>query len=529
MKLKNYLYLFMTLALLYGISWIPSVLVHEQIAMVEGAQLELSEAQFASGQLISLDGQWHYYDEILLKSDTGLANQTLNQIGRWMSVPSLYERTEALQSPRKGYGTISMTVNLPETPRYYGLAFEYMGSAYKIFINDELMGEVGHVGPSLETTKGIYAPKNVYFKGNGATHIDVEFSNYVDSYSFLQPVKIGYKEVVEVYALSHRLKDLISITIIFTVGAIVFSYYHVRTKQKMSFYFSIFAFLIGIRSLVVNQRLLIQLVPDLPWMVFIRISYVPLFLGLFFFVRFLHERLPGALPEKWVKGMSWLSWLLTTLSLLSSNVAFNDSMIVCVVFCYAVILIRIFIKLTLKLRDGEDEWLLWIAVLLLMFVLFNDAIADYLPYALSYLASIGFMLFFALEGVELSARFASMLTKAEHVIVENEKLVEELRFMNESLESQVTERTKDLEISNQKLKRLNKQLENLSYIDELTRIPNRRMFFSEVEKQFNEAKKGHESLHVFIIDIDYFKLYNDIYGHVKGDWCLFNIAQTIEA
>jgi diguanylate cyclase (GGDEF)-like protein len=94
---------------------------------------------------------------------------------------------------------------------------------------------------------------------------------------------------------------------------------------------------------------------------------------------------------------------------------------------------------------------------------------------------------------------------------------------------ELEEKTFQLEKSNLELKNLNNHLETISYIDELTKIPNRRMLFDEIKILIELALKNHQRVALLMIDIDYFKLYNDFYGHSKGDWCIFNIAQSIDS
>ncbi len=76
-------------------------------------------------------------------------------------------------------------------------------------------------------------------------------------------------------------------------------------------------------------------------------------------------------------------------------------------------------------------------------------------------------------------------------------------------------------------KRLLNQLSKLSFTDQLTQINNRRFFDFSINKQIINAKHHQIPLSIILIDIDYFKLFNDSLGHVKGDICLKEVAATI--
>lgn len=75
---------------------------------------------------------------------------------------------------------------------------------------------------------------------------------------------------------------------------------------------------------------------------------------------------------------------------------------------------------------------------------------------------------------------------------------------------------------------LNEQLEHLSFFDALTNISNRRLFDLSLEKEWIRARRHRVPLALIMLDIDLFKLYNDHYGHLKGDECLALVAQTLK-
>lgn len=72
-------------------------------------------------------------------------------------------------------------------------------------------------------------------------------------------------------------------------------------------------------------------------------------------------------------------------------------------------------------------------------------------------------------------------------------------------------------------------LEELSRIDGLTHIPNRRYFDEEYQKKCKEMIREHKTVALLMIDVDYFKRYNDHYGHGKGDECLMKIAGALKS
>ena len=79
----------------------------------------------------------------------------------------------------------------------------------------------------------------------------------------------------------------------------------------------------------------------------------------------------------------------------------------------------------------------------------------------------------------------------------------------------------------EKLLALQKELEALSFKDGLTNIANRRRFDVSLEVEWESARSNGQPLSLLLFDIDFFKQYNDLYGHVRGDKALIEIAQTL--
>ena len=72
------------------------------------------------------------------------------------------------------------------------------------------------------------------------------------------------------------------------------------------------------------------------------------------------------------------------------------------------------------------------------------------------------------------------------------------------------------------------QLDLLAHVDALTGLPNRRSYDKLLDKEWRRTKRSRQPLSLLVIDVDFFKEYNDTLGHQAGDDCLIQIARTIE-
>ncbi len=96
----------------------------------------------------------------------------------------------------------------------------------------------------------------------------------------------------------------------------------------------------------------------------------------------------------------------------------------------------------------------------------------------------------------------------------------QLATYNRRLEAQIAERTDALEQANRELARL-------ATTDSLTQLANRRRFDAYLQQEWSHGLRSQSHLALILCDVDYFKAYNDHYGHQLGDECLQQVAQAI--
>ena len=133
-------------------------------------------------------------------------------------------------------------------------------------------------------------------------------------------------------------------------------------------------------------------------------------------------------------------------------------------------------------------------------------------------------------------------SRVEQKTAELQQAKAEIEQYSISLEEKIAERTTELMNSNQqlqkeietrieaerKLEQVNHQLREMSISDKLTEIGNRRCFDATLAKEWSRAKRTGWKLALIFGDIDWFKSYNDTYGHQSGDECLRLAAKALK-
>ncbi|CAN1213570.1 hypothetical protein TUMEXPCC7403_25415 [Tumidithrix helvetica PCC 7403] len=142
--------------------------------------------------------------------------------------------------------------------------------------------------------------------------------------------------------------------------------------------------------------------------------------------------------------------------------------------------------------------------------------------------------FYSARDLKLLTRIASPVAPAiGNTLLHAELYAVQAEYL-QKLEIEVEERTKELrqeiyerhraEIS---LQDANQKLQQLADLDGLTNVANRRRFDEYLFDEWNRAGRDRRSLSLIMCDVDYFKRYNDTYGHQGGDDCLRQVAQSM--
>ena len=106
------------------------------------------------------------------------------------------------------------------------------------------------------------------------------------------------------------------------------------------------------------------------------------------------------------------------------------------------------------------------------------------------------------------------------------RLEKEVKIRIEA-QKNLEETNRELEETNRKLEEANRKLEQLSLMDGLTQIGNRRDFEHRVMQLFERSSSEKLNIGILMLDIDNFKKYNDTYGHLEGDEALKAVARVI--
>ena len=104
------------------------------------------------------------------------------------------------------------------------------------------------------------------------------------------------------------------------------------------------------------------------------------------------------------------------------------------------------------------------------------------------------------------------------------------RMNNKQVTAQVMElqdRLRSIEKEQEKMRVSNRKLETLALYDPMTNLANRTLINEYVSQKFEDAQRSAKLFGVELLDIDFFKRYNDTYGHLEGDICIETVASVL--
>ncbi|MDD4518993.1 MAG: GGDEF domain-containing protein [Limnochordia bacterium] len=442
--------------------------------------LELPSWDFSQQGSIALRGQWEFYwKQLLAPADFASSSPELTG---YMELPRQWNGyvVDGDRLPGEGYATFRLHVIAPGADRIMALHIPYMGTAYKMWINGELIAENGVVADRKANMVPEYAPLTVHFVSLGeTTEILVQISNFHHRRGGMwQPITLGNCATITRGRERRQLWNMFLLGGVFFISIVHLGLYLFNRNQRESLYFAIFSLLLGGRTLFLDEILIQRILPGISWEWLLKIEYLAMYLAVPVFAAFTQAASTKLSPPHITKGYLITSTAFSIFTLLTPAVIYTKALLAFQLVIVSAIVYFLYATIKVICKEGHSVTLLYIGSILIALTVIYD------------------ILFYQniLKTEEPGAlRLTALL------------LVETALF---TLYSRNTSK--------------------LALIDPVTEIYNRNMLYQELDRVLATSKRFRKPCSLAIIDIDQFKKYNDTYGHLQADTFLHKFAQFLK-
>ncbi|MCF7808744.1 MAG: diguanylate cyclase [Candidatus Marinimicrobia bacterium] len=495
--------------------------------------LDLRDYKFESP--INLDGEWRFiWQDSMASSDPDPSDFIL------IDVPDAWNGYEYKDQtiPGKGYGTYLLTILLPQRISDYALDFATIGTAYNVYVNDQLISGVGIFSRGEEFALPEYKTRGLDIgEHSGQIKLRIDVSNYHHRLGGLwESVSLGLLQQIIHTREAHVASQLFLAGAIFIMGFYHLGVFSLKTRARAALYFGLFCVLIGLRTLTTGSIYLHEIWPAISWTMLVRIEYLTFYMGIPLFFLFIQEQFPDEIKLLYARIVGAISLLFILLVLFTNVEFFSASLRYFQPFSLFTMLYLIYGLSMAFIKGEEGSAMVLIGFTSIVVAFINDILYVANIVNTGHLISLGVLVFILMQALLISVRFSKAYqtidtqraklertNTAYQAEIDTRKAAEEevLKHKNH-LEELVKERT-------EKLEDVNKQLQELTRVDQLTGIANRRRLDEDLETEWKRMMREKRPLSVILCDIDHFKFYNDTYGHQQGDDCLEKVAVAIKS
>ena len=482
-------------------------------AFAPPSQHDIAEINFTENTSTSLDTDWLFYQ------------------GQFITAPSPVVRPQVCQLPvsfknltgsNMGYGTFIGHFKIPKEfiGRRIAIHIPAQYGAYRVYMNGDFILRLGKVSTTAagQVTKrapqiGYFVPESQYFT------LSIQVSNYSTLHGGLErPLRIGTASTINRQYQQIMMSISMVSGMVLGIGCftILFSVFR-GSKERNSrsiFTFGLFIVFLALHNLF-NAPYAYSVFTSIDWLWGMRLQYLFTFLAILFFLSYMYLFNQRYL-HRYVYYIAVAFLLFNCMvTLFTQPEIFERVALYSAIFCWVIggnFIYGFYQTLRQKLPYSR---LTLYAVVFLCLTFLNDYLLLINVIETTNLLFISTSLYALLTMFQQSRNYA-------HHTYQTEQLNIRLKELNSSLDQKVKERTRQLY-------ELNTRLEDQMNIDALTGAFNRRALNEKIQKHFSHLHQDSQQSLIFsMLDVDYFKNYNDYYGHLKGDEILQSLVKVIQ-
>ena len=406
-----------------------------------------------------LTGEWAFYwQELLTPEDIRIRSERDGNNDRWISIPSswLGYRLDGQQLSGTGYATFRVIIQLSEQDRNERLALRLptIFHAYKLWVNGELLAEVGAVGQDKSEMTPRLATKLVFFQqGNDTVELVMQVSNFHHKRGGITKyIELGGSNVLTAKTNLKVASEMFITASLLVIGVYHLLLYMLRRKDRAPLYFGLFTVLFGIRSLLVGELMFTQWFPHFPWELQFKTEYLILCSSGYIITMYFECIFPNYVTRWFRIGSRIVTSALCLVVVVTPALIYSRMLLLIgvIVVLHMVYLMVGLAEAAVRRMEGALIFLLVSVVALVTvindFLYFNEwsLIGNTSPF--------GLLVFTIAQMILLSSRYTRAAANEERIARELYEANNKLTEMNSNLEQIVLERTHALSAAHEDLR-----------------------------------------------------------------------------
>lgn len=441
----------------------------------------------------------------------------------WFDLPGTWDKDSIAGPAYADQGFASFTAklsNLPEDIRW-GLFIPEQSTAFRLFINNDLVAEGGIAGVSYSSTQA-YSGNQLIELGElpRESKITWHVSNFHHaSGGPWQTPMIGPFQELSLHYIINTFDQALVVALSLLASLFLFIHHWIDRRDKATALLATFALVIAVRVGITDNQILYYLLGSLHWQLHVRLMYFTMLFLAPVILYWQHYIFPADLSKVLARRVAYAFLPAILTIILLPSIWFTELLMLYQAMIVAVIGIYCWSLFKVVLRKRQGSYYIVGGALFLSACILHD-IALYSQWLSGGRLWITFGLLVFLFSLAVNMLYLRVKEKQQ---VEN--LSGQLLIANKQLEARVAQRTTELAEKADALEEANDKLQVLANIDSLTGVLNRRAFVEQLE-MFARIKP---KVALIMIDIDYFKQVNDRFGHGIGDQVLQRLSEVLLA
>ncbi len=431
--------------------------------------LDLSGWRLSVDGPVSLKGEWEMYWQELLDPDQ-LSNLPDDKPVVYFQMPSVWNdhQVGGTRLTGKGYATFRLRVKLHSNSDTMAFRIPRVFCAYRLWVDEILVAEVGKVGASRKLmTPDFKAPIVIFHADKKEIAITLQISNFMHSRGGIrQAIKLGTKDQINSSRLFHVILESILIGVLLIMFLYHLALFLLRKKDEFNLYFSLICMFFMFRTAFSGEVVGYWFIQDVNWYLATKLEWMSVYVGPSLALGFFQTYFPEDGSQR-LKQVAVIVGMIFGVVVLASPPMFFTS-----IFHYTTPLIiaflayGVFILAKALIHGRQGALVISIAYAVTFVAVVNDILHATEIIKTRFYISYGLLFFIIVQSVQLSIRASQAMRQVETQAVEltqtniayedeiqeRRRAENEVKAYQEKLEVLVAERTKELEIANERLR-----------------------------------------------------------------------------